>query len=293
MPLSDTVPGWKGVYPFFVSGIATCSATCCIQPIDMVKVRMQLGGASTTNPFVMGRQIVQEEGALVLYRGLSAALFRQLTYGMSRLGFFQILEKKLEVEGKLPFERRVAASLIAGGSGALIGTPADAALIRMQADTVLPPAERRGYKNAIDALLRMAREEGVKGFFSGATPTIARGLAVNVGMLSSFSTYKELVAPYTGDGQAKTFVGGALSGWTAATFCLPFDFIKTRLQRQKPNPDGSLPYKNMFDCAKKVMAQEGPLAFYTGYMTFVGRITPHILLTWVFLDNIKQVAFLK
>lgn len=35
----------------------------------------------------------------------------------------------------------------AGGLAAIIGTPADLALIRMQADSVLPEAERRGYKH--------------------------------------------------------------------------------------------------------------------------------------------------
>jgi len=56
-------------------------------------------------------------------------------------------------------------SLVAGGIGALVGTPADAALVRMQSDSTLPINERRGYKNVVDALVRMAREEGSKGFF--------------------------------------------------------------------------------------------------------------------------------
>lgn len=292
MPVSDTIPGWKGIYPFVTGGAAASIATVCIQPIDMVKVRMQLGGG-TTNPIAMAQQMIAKDGFFTLYRGLSAGILRQMTYGMSRLGIFQILEGKFKVDGKLPFERRVAASLCAGGIGALVGTPADAALARMQADTVLPAAERRGYKNAVDALMRMAREEGIKGFFSGATPTVARGLAINVGMLSSFDGYKDLVRPYVGDGTATTFVGGGLSGWTAATLSLPFDFIATRLRTQKKGPDGTMPYNGIVDCARKVIKAEGPLALYTGYPTFVLRIAPHILLTWVFLDQIKSLQFLK
>lgn len=269
-------------------------ATCCIQPIDMVKVRMQLGSA-TTNPFAMSQKIIAEEGFAMLYTGLSAAIFRQCTYGMTRLGMFQTLESKLKKEGEvaLDFKSRLVASLCAGGIGALVGTPADAALVRMQADTVKPEAERRNYKNAVDALMRMAREEGMKGFFSGATPTIFRGLAINVGMLTSYSQYKKLVSPMVGDGQLNTIVAGGLSGWTAATVSLPFDFVKTRLQEQKAGPDGKLPYKNFMDCCTKVARNEGPLAFYTGYATFVGRITPHILLTWFFLDNLEKIEALK
>ena len=159
---------------------------------------------------------------------------------------------------------------------------------------MLPPAERRGYKHGVDALIRMAREEGVKGFFSGASPTVVRGLSMNVGMLASFDSYKDMLNPYFAKGtQANTFIGGGLSGWTAATMTLPFDFIKTRLQKQKPGPDGKMPYAGFVDCARKVAAEEGVMAFYSGYSTFVMRITPHILLTWLFLDNLKRINALK
>jgi len=296
MVLSDTIPGWKAMYPFAIGGTAACMATTCIQPIDMVKVRIQLQeGGAAANPIKMASTIIKEEGFLTMYRGLSAGILRQLTYGMSRLGIFQTLEAKFKDEkGVLPFEKRVGASLCAGGIGALFGTPADAALVRMQADTVLPEAQRRGYKNGLDAMFRMAKEEGVKGFFSGAAPTVYRGLVMNLGMLVSKGWYEEKIKPYTGDGtQVTRFVSGGLSGMTAATMSLPFDFIKTRLQKQTAGPNGEMQYKGFIDCVRKVVAAEGPLALYQGYTTYLVRITPHIMLTWVFMDNLKDIAFLK
>jgi hypothetical protein len=38
--------------------------------------------------------------------------------------------------------------------------------------------------------------------------------------------------------------------------------IKTRLQKQKPRPDGSLPYAGFVDCARKIAQAEGAGAFY-------------------------------
>jgi len=298
--LRDSFAAWGTVRPFAVGGMAACTATCCVQPIDMVKVRIQLmgeGGAKVNaNPVSVARKLIAEEGFMFLYKGLSAGLLRQLTYGMTRLGVFRTLTNKFKPKdgSALPFSTRLMCSLTAGGIGALIGTPADAALVRMQGDSTLPIEQRRNYKNAIDALLRMAREEGMSGFFSGASPTIYRGLAINVGMLSTYDGYKKYFAnKFGGEGALTTFVAGGLSGWTAATVSLPFDFIKTRLQRQTPGADGKLPYKNFFDCVKKVAAKEGPLAFYNGYGTFVVRITPHILLTWCFMEVLNNVNFLK
>jgi hypothetical protein len=42
-----------------------------------------------------------------------------------------------------------------------------------------------------------------------------------------------------------------------------------------------------------VVTKEGPGALYNGYLTYVIRITPHIMLTWVFMDAIKDIAMLK
>lgn len=58
---------------------------------------------------------------------------------------------------------------MAGGFGAVIGTPAEVALIRMTSDGRLPPEQRRGYKNVFDALLRICREEGVLAMWRGCT----------------------------------------------------------------------------------------------------------------------------
>jgi solute carrier family 25 oxoglutarate transporter 11 len=275
-------------------------ATTVIQPIDTVKVRIQLqegkkGVKVNTNPFTVFGQIVKAEGPRALYTGLSAGLLRQLTYGTARMGVFQTMQEKLKgPDGTLSFSHSLLSSATAGGFGALVGTPADAALVRMQADRTFPPEQRRGYKNGVDAMFRMAREEGLKGFFSGASPTVIRGLAVNIGMLVSYDYFKLWLKPYADTTtQTNKFAAGALSGWTAATVSLPFDFIKTRLQKMKPAPDGSVPYTGFLDCCKKILAAEGAGAFYQGYFTYVIRITPHIMLTWVFLDNLKTIKFLK
>jgi solute carrier family 25 oxoglutarate transporter 11 len=85
----------------------------------------------------------------------------------------------------LPLWQKAVCGLTAGGLGALVGSPADLSLIRMQADTTLPPEQRRNYKNAFDALTRIVKDEGMKGLFTGAGPTVVRACALNMGMLAS------------------------------------------------------------------------------------------------------------
>lgn len=66
-------------------------ATCFVQPLDLVKNRMQLsgeGGKAREYPtsFHAIRGIMAKEGIVAMYSGLSAGLLRQATYTTTRLG---------------------------------------------------------------------------------------------------------------------------------------------------------------------------------------------------------------
>lgn len=274
---------WKAAKPFLNGGVSGMMATCVIQPIDMVKVRLQLGAKGS--PISVAAQLIKEEGFGSLYRGLSAGLLRQATYTTARLGFYnKISNAAISYNNgqNLPLAGKAACGLTAGALGAIVGNPADLSLIRMQADGTLPLAERRGYKNAFDALLKIAKDEGISGWFAGCGPTVVRAMALNMGMLASNDQFKEMFVEHLGwkKTEQKTVVASACSaGVVAATFSLPFDFVKTRIQKMQPAADGTMPYKGSLDCAMKTFTKEGPLAFYTGYPTYCIRIAPHVSFT--------------
>ena len=229
-----------------------------------------------------------------LYKGLSAGLLRQATYTTARLGIYnKITEAALEMnENKpLPLWQKAGLGLTAGGLGALVGSPADLALIRMQADTALPTEQRRGYKNAGDALVRIVREEGVKGLFTGATPTVVRAMALNMGMLASNDQAKEVLESLgLKKGSPPVILGSAMiAGFFASVCSLPFDYVKTQMQKMKPDANGMVPYTSAMDCAVKTMREGGPLKFYTGFPTYFVRIAPHATITLVFLSSLPKL----
>lgn len=63
----------------------------------------------------------------------------------------------------------------------------------MTSDGRLPLAERRNYKNVLDALIRMTREEGVLTLWRGAIPTMGRAMVVNAAQLASYSQAKQML----------------------------------------------------------------------------------------------------
>jgi solute carrier family 25 (mitochondrial oxoglutarate transporter), member 11 len=280
-------PFVRAALPFVNGGLAGMFATACIQPVDMIKVRLQLAGEGAKTgpkPTVLGvtREVLASGRALDLYTGLSAGLLRQAVYTTARLGFFDTFQNKIQQRAdeqgrKVTFAERGAAGLTAGGLAAMVGNPADLALIRMQSDGLKPKAERANYRSVFDALSRIAKAEGITALWAGAYPTVIRAMALNFGQLTFFAESKTQLKqrfPDMSEGMNR-FGASAIAGFFASFFSLPFDFIKTRLQKQSKLPDGTYPYKGFFDCAGKVIKNEGPLRFYRGFGTYYVRIAPH------------------
>jgi len=193
---------------------------------------------------------------------------------------------------KLTTAQTAGCALAAGGLAAILGNPADLSLIRMQTDAMAPAAERKGYKHAGDALSSIARNEGFMGLFKGALPTASRAMALNLGMLAGNTKAKEVLNENFGLAMASpacVFGASAIAGFLGAFMSLPFDFVKTQIQKQKPGPDGKLPFKGSIDCAMKMVAQGGPLRLWAGFPTYYVRIAPHAMITLIAQDQVKKM----
>ncbi|ROW13541.1 hypothetical protein VPNG_04378 [Cytospora leucostoma] len=288
-------PYIRAALPFVNGGLSGMVATSVIQPVDMIKVRIQLAGEGVATgpkatPLSVTRDIIAKGKISDLYTGLSAGLLRQAVYTTARLGFFDTFMGHLTARAKakdqrIGFAERATAGLSAGGLAAMLGNPADLALIRMQSDGLKPIDQRKHYKSVVDALVRIAKSEGVGALWAGAAPTVARAMALNFGQLAFFSEAKSQLKTRTEwSSRTQTLAASGTAGFFASFFSLPFDFVKTRLQKQTKSADGKLQYKGMADCFAKVARQEGPLRFYRGFGTYYVRIAPHAMVTLIVAD---------
>ena len=103
------------------------AATCFVQPLDLVKNRMQLAGAGgqgtryKTSLHAI-QSIAKSEGVLAMYSGLSAGLLRQATYTTTRLGIYTWLFEYFSRDGKPPsFAMKAGLGMAAGVCGAFVG----------------------------------------------------------------------------------------------------------------------------------------------------------------------------
>ncbi len=223
---------------------------------------------------------------------IDSALLRQAVYTTLRLGiFFSLTDyiKQGKSEGQnLSTLEKIACSFTAGGIGSFFGNPFDLCLVRLQSDQTLPPEQRRNYKNVFDALFRIPKEEGITGLWKGASPTVTRAIALNIGMLVSYEEAKERVQKYVGKGRLQLLVASAISGIFTALFSLPFDNVKTKLQKQKALPDGTLPYSGFANCFYKTFLRGGIRELYAGLPTYYFRVAPHAMITLLASEKLKK-----
>lgn len=275
---------------FLFGGTSGMFATCFVQPLDLVKTRMQVskttGGAKPSTASVISN-IIKNEGISTLYTGLSAGLLRQATYTTTRLGIYTWLFETFSTGDKPPgFFMKAALGMTAGGCGAFVGTPAEVALIRMTSDGSLPVEKRRNYSSVFNALARIYKEEGVTTLWRGATPTIARAMVVNAAQLASYSQAKQAIlgSGYIQDGIFCHFVASMISGLVTTIASMPVDIAKTRLQSMK-YVDGVPEYKGAADVLGNVIKKEGFFALWKGFTPYYFRLGPHTVLTFIFLEQ--------
>ncbi|XP_014519194.1 mitochondrial uncoupling protein 5 [Vigna radiata var. radiata] len=311
-----------GVKGFVEGGIASIIAGCSTHPLDLIKVRMQLQGENNApkpvhnlrpalafqtasnvhvatipqarvGPIAVGVRLVQQEGLAALFSGVSATVLRQTLYSTTRMGLYDVLKTKWTdpASGTMPLGRKIEAGLIAGAIGAAVGNPADVAMVRMQADGRLPPAERRNYKSVVDAILRMARQEGVTSLWRGSSLTVNRAMLVTASQLASYDQFKEMILErgVMRDGLGTHVTASFAAGFVAAVASNPVDVIKTRVMNMKVEPGSPAPYAGALDCALKTVRAEGPMALYKGFVPTISRQGPFTVVLFVTLEQVRKL----
>ena len=115
---------------FLFGGLAGMGATCFVQPLDLIKNRMQLSGEGgkakehKTSIHAI-KSVIRNEGLSGLYVGLSAGLLRQASYTTVRMGVYSNLFEKFSGDGGKPpgFFMKAGIGMTAGAVGAFFWYP--------------------------------------------------------------------------------------------------------------------------------------------------------------------------
>jgi solute carrier family 25 oxoglutarate transporter 11 len=280
-------PVW---WTFARGGIAGCMSCTFVHPFDVIRVQMQIDQGSPKFVDTVKR-IVSTKGIGGLYTGLSAGYVRQLTYGLTKFGVYNTVVAQFgQRNKKMTFVDKLGGGLFAGACAAIVGNPAEVALVRMTADARLPVEQRRNYSHVFNAMTRVVAEEGVTTLWRGLIPHINRAAALSAAQLATNSQAKDVLKSSYGftDGVPLTFTASLFSGLACTIASCPMDVIKTRMQ-QMQTINGVPEYKSGIDCALKTVKGEGPLALFNGFGAFYVKLAPYTTLVFIFMDQLKKI----
>lgn len=121
--------------------------------------------------------------------------------------------------------------------GGIAGNFADVINVRMQNDTALPPEQRRNYRNVVDGMIRMARQEGLPGYFRGWVPNSSRAAVQTAGQLASYDSIKRIMIHdlAMADNLTTQLSASFMAGVIATTATHPIDVIKSRVMSSATN----------------------------------------------------------
>ncbi|EPQ26252.1 uncharacterized protein PFL1_06187 [Pseudozyma flocculosa PF-1] len=228
---------------FFSAGGACATITHGgLTPIDVVKTRLQLEPKGSKYTMVsMARNIVATEGPSGLLTGFGPTAVGYLIQGGAKFAGYEFFKKTFSEMAGSPEEAAKYRQLIfLGGASAaeLIAstllTPLEAARIRL--------VSQRGYATGlVSAVTRMAKEEGLRGFYAGYAPILCKQIPYAIGQfvtnewahgMVDKSVSKEKQASYGKVGEVGINLGcGMVAGVAAAVLSHPADTLLSKINR--------------------------------------------------------------
>ena len=215
-----------------------------------------------------------------------------MTYSTVRFGVYEDLKSRFPAQPtaanpkpKQSLTVLIATSSFAGLLGGIAGNPGDVLNVRMQSDASKPRELQRGYKNALDGLLRMTREEGVSSLFRGVGANSARAVLMNSSQLASYDVFKSLCLSslHMSDTLTTHFAASLAAGFVATTICSPVDVIKSRIMSQAGSK------LSMLQIVSEASKKEGLLWMFRGWVPSFIRLGPQTICTMVFFEQHKKV----
>uniref|UniRef100_A0A8C9QS16 Electrogenic aspartate/glutamate antiporter SLC25A13, mitochondrial n=1 Tax=Spermophilus dauricus TaxID=99837 RepID=A0A8C9QS16_SPEDA len=153
-------------------GCAGGSQVIFTNPLEIVKIRLQVAGEITTGPRVSALSVLRDLGFFGIYKGAKACFLRDIPFSAIYFPCYAHVKASLANEdGQVSPGSLLLAGAIAGMPAASLVTPADVIKTRLQ---VAARAGQTTYSGVIDCFRKILREEGPKALWKGAGARVFR-----------------------------------------------------------------------------------------------------------------------
>ncbi|XP_060069210.1 mitochondrial substrate carrier family protein ucpB-like [Ylistrum balloti] len=290
------------IWRFTLAGISNMSAATITNPVDVIKIRMQLENELATQKGIQvlknryydgflkgGVRIVSDEGIRGLYKGIVPSLMREGSYSTIRMGAYEPVKVLFGATdpAHTPLWKKICAGALTGAIGSSIAVPTDLVKVRMQGCTKLV-GETPRYRSTFSAFSEIVRQNGIRGLYVGVGPTVKRAAILTATQIPTYDHTKHTIlnAGLMTEGAPLHVTASMVAGFMTALTTSPVDVVKTRIMNQKQD---SKVYKSAFDCFLKTLRSEGPLGLYKGFIPNWMRIGPHTTIAFFIFEQLRKI----
>ncbi|XP_017754182.1 PREDICTED: solute carrier family 25 member 35-like isoform X2 [Eufriesea mexicana] len=257
---------------FVIGALAAVGAGCFTNPIDVIKVRLQLQGELEArhtykkiykNTLHAGYLIAKHEGIRALQAGIIPALYFQVVLNGIRLG-------------------------------AVLGSPFYMVKTQLQAQSAqsIAVGYQHNYLGTWYAFKSLWKEGGIVALYRGWYANIPRLFVGSATQLTTFGLAADWLRSlqlFTDQPILLTFLASVIGGSCVAFTMQPFDVLATRLYNQRTDTGGKgTLYNGLFDALIKILRTEGLTGLYKGIFPTWMRIAPHTVLCLVFYEKLDH-----
>ncbi|KAK0537551.1 mitochondrial phosphate carrier protein [Tilletia horrida] len=266
---------------FALSGALCCAITHgAMTPVDVVKTRIQLEPQIYNKGMIAGfRQVASAEGPGALLTGLGPTIAGYFLQGGLKFGGYEFWKKTIvdQVGYEKAKENRMAIYLTAS---ALCEFFADIALCPLEATRIRLVSQPTFANGLLGGFARIAKEEGLGGFYAGFGPILFKQIPYNMGKFATMEVVLESALKATnkkkadlkgGEATLYNLGSGLIAGFAAATISQPADTLLSKINKQK-----ALPGETVTSRLVKMSGELGVRGLFTGLGTrlvMVGSIT--------------------
>jgi len=297
-----------------VAGTAGGSAAMTLfYPLDALRSVLQVSGKGEGTMATITRML-KEEGLEAFYSGLKAVL---ISLGVSNFVYFyannlfKVLIKKA-TQKEITIVQNLFIASLAGVVNVLTTCPLWVANTRLRLQTgkghghshgATPKPDdkdKKPYKSLLDAMTRIANEEGVFALWNGAQASLILVSNPTIHFVVYDKVFAVMSKAALAEGRKRLtsweiFIAGAIAKTIATIVTYPIQLAQTRLRALKSSggkvKEGEETYNNTIDLLIKVFRKEGVAGWFSGLNVKVVQTVLTAAFQFLCYEYIKDFIF--